>query len=58
MTYRRLAIAAGLFLLATYLKLFLPAYETSIEPRLWDMMDRETLTLPAPAEAAAWLAWD
>lgn len=57
MTYRRLAAASALFLLATYLKLFLPAYEQKLEPRLWEALDRETLVLTVPAEAA-WLALD
>ena len=58
MSFRRLAIAAAVFLIATYLKLFLPAYSMHIEPRLWVWMDRESFALRLPEEAVLWLDLD
>ena len=58
MSFRRAAIAAAVFLIATYLKLFLPAYSLHIEPRLWAWMDRESFVLRLPEEAVSWLDWD
>ena len=58
MSCHRLAVAAALFLIATYLKLFLPAYGERVEPRLWELMERDTIVLPLPEEAASWLDWD
>ena len=58
MTFRRLAVAAAIFLIVTYLKLFLPVYEQRVEPRLWAVMDRESFALRLPEETVSWLGLD
>ena len=55
MTFHRTAIAAAVFLIVTYLKLFLPAYDANVEPRLWALMERNSIVLSLPESVTSWL---
>ena len=56
MTFRRTLIAATLFLAATYLNLYLPSFSREVLPEVWAQIDRQSVALPLPEEAVAWLA--
>ena len=56
MTFRRTLIAAALFLIATYLNLYLPAFSQKALPEMCTWIDAQTLALPLPEEALEWLA--
>ena len=58
MTFRRLAIAAAVLLLAVYLKLAMPVFGEKIVPALKDMLCEEQIAVAVPAGVSAWLGWD
>ncbi len=56
MSYRRLAVAAALFLAAAYLKLCLPSFEAAVLPALQAALAEEQ-RIVLPEREAAWLIW-
>ena len=57
-SYRRVIVAAAIFLAAVYMKCCLPTLAEAAGPAMREIMDGEGLALPLPAEVAAWLDWN
>ena len=58
MPYKRIAAAAALLLVATYLKLCIPAFAELAIPAMQAVMDTEQISLPLPISWADKLVWD
>lgn len=57
MTFRRLIIAAVIFLLAVFWKMMLPGFRDII-PALKDMLEADQVCLVLPEGDTTWLVWD
>ena len=57
MTFRRLIIAAAVFLLAVCWKMTIPAFR-EIVPAVKDILSTEQVSLVLPEGSATWSGWD